>query len=120
MPEAGRSILCVKVLVRFSGHVPTVTSRRVRPLDLLPRLRQFLRRYYSSLTRLRFRGLFFVSPSSALVSSLPLHYALVHLISLGWSPPLQYIEIFRRRGAPGGLLRGGFDPLPRRTISEWR
>ncbi|KRX47343.1 hypothetical protein T05_4865 [Trichinella murrelli] len=58
-----------------------VTSRRVRPLDLLPRLRQFVRRYYSSLTRLRFRGLFFVSPSSALVSSLPLHYALVRLIT---------------------------------------
>ncbi|KRX76484.1 hypothetical protein T06_17039 [Trichinella sp. T6] len=38
-------------------------------MDLPPRLRQFVRRYYSSLTRLRFRGLFFVSPSSALKHS---------------------------------------------------
>ncbi|KRY31238.1 hypothetical protein T01_4752 [Trichinella spiralis] len=24
------------------------------------------------------------------------------------------------QGAPGGLLRGGFDPLPQRTISDRR
>ncbi|KRX31015.1 hypothetical protein T09_10785 [Trichinella sp. T9] len=31
MPEAGRSILCVKVLVRFPGHVPTVTYSNAFP-----------------------------------------------------------------------------------------
>ncbi|KRX36848.1 hypothetical protein T05_610 [Trichinella murrelli] len=76
-----------------------VTSRRVWPLDLPPGLRQFVRRYYSSPTRLRSRGLFFVSPSSAFVSSLQLHSTLVRLIT-AWM--VSAASIYRNIPPQGG------------------
>ncbi|KRY23888.1 hypothetical protein T12_2652 [Trichinella patagoniensis] len=64
-----------------SSPIHGVPSRRVWPPILPPGLRQFVRRYYSSSTRPRSRGLFFVSPSSVFVSSLRLHSTLVRSIT---------------------------------------
>ncbi|KRY05446.1 hypothetical protein T03_9873, partial [Trichinella britovi] len=61
------------------------------------------------LTRLRFRGLFFVSPSSALVSSLPLHYALVRLITARMVSAASIYRSIPPQGGTGvGQLK--FDP----------
>ncbi|KRX41189.1 hypothetical protein T05_10212 [Trichinella murrelli] len=69
-----------------------------RGISLPPDPHLFVR--YSWPARLRSRGLVFLLSSSTFVSSQHSHSTLANSLTL-WSPPLQYIEVFRRRGAPG-------------------
>ncbi|KRX26179.1 hypothetical protein T07_5458 [Trichinella nelsoni] len=86
-----------------------VTTRRARPLDLPPGLRQFVRRCYSSPTRLRSRVLSFVSPSSALVSSPQLHSTLVRSITASMVSAASIYRSIPPQGGTGvGQLK--FDP----------
>ncbi|KRX35950.1 hypothetical protein T05_14928 [Trichinella murrelli] len=122
--QAEGAIRHVLINAEFSvaQHSSIVTTRRVGSVDLPPGSRQFARR--------RCACSFSHSRSRLLVDILRTHFHTYYSsprrspLSLRKDPsrfsPLQYIEVFRRRGEPGGLLRGGFDPLPQRIISDRR
>ncbi|KRY30766.1 hypothetical protein T01_10232 [Trichinella spiralis] len=99
----------VEVLVRVPGQAPIVTTRRARPLDLPPGLRQFVRRRCSSPTRLHSRVLSALSPSSALLSSLLSHSTLVTVITASMVSAASIYRSIPPQGGTGvGQLK--FDP----------
>ncbi|KRX20056.1 hypothetical protein T07_7562 [Trichinella nelsoni] len=96
------------VKIKYYDKYIGVTTRWAGSSGSLPPGPLQFARYHSWPARLRSRGLVSVLPSSTFVSSQHSHSTLVHLLTV-WSPPLQYIEVFRGRGGTGvGQLK--FDP----------
>ncbi|XP_003366018.1 conserved hypothetical protein [Trichinella spiralis] len=99
----------LQVLVRVPGQAPIVTSHWAGSSALLPPGPLQFARYYSSPVRLRSRGLVFVSPSSAFVSSLQSHSTLVHLINASMVYAASIYRSIPPQGGTGvGQLK--FDP----------